>query len=139
MTVVDNRQREVSKERFMKADKIQLSPPEDILEHIEFTERSVAVVMSQNYLDDLEMLKELLPAILIYLGILGPKNRTNRILQELKSEGIVPNANIYSPVGLDIGADNSEEIALSIISEIQAVISERNAGFLRVRNAPIHG
>ena len=139
VTVVDNRQREVSKERFMKADKIQLSPPEDILEHIEFTERSVAVVMSHNYLDDLEMLKVLLPANLKYLGILGPKKRTNRILQELKSEGIVPNANIYSPVGLDIGADNSEEIALSIISEIQAVISERNAGFLRVRNAPIHG
>ncbi|MEM9927271.1 MAG: XdhC family protein [Cyanobacteria bacterium P01_D01_bin.50] len=139
VTVVDNRSREASKERFIKADKIQLSPPEDILEYIEITERTVVVVMSHNYLDDLEMLKVLLTANFKYLGILGPKKRTNRILQELKSEGIVPNANIYSPVGLDIGADNSEEIALSIISEIQAVISERNAGFLRVRNAPIHG
>ncbi len=95
--------------------------------------------MSHNYLDDLEMLKLLVPCNLKYLGILGPKKRTNRILEELKEEGITPDTNIHSPVGLDIGADNAEEIALSIVSEIQAVISQRNAGFLRNRNAPIHG
>ena len=95
--------------------------------------------MSHNYLDDLEILKQLIPCNLKYLGILGPKKRTNRILKELKEEKITPNANIYSPVGLDIGADNAEEIALSIVAEIQAVISQRDAGFLRNRNAPIHG
>ena len=73
------------------------------------------------------------------MGILGPKKRTNRILEELQEDGITHNANIYSPVGLDIGADNAEEIALSIIAEIQAIISQRNAGFLKNRNAPIHG
>ncbi len=139
VTVVDNRQRKASQKRFVKADKIQLSPPEDILEDIEITERTVAVVMSHNYLDDLEMLKLLIPYNLKYLGILGPKKRTNRIIKELQAEEITSNANIYSPVGLDIGADNAEEIALSIIAEIQAVISQRNAGFLRHRNAPIHG
>ncbi|BAY80553.1 putative xanthine dehydrogenase accessory factor [Calothrix parasitica NIES-267] len=138
VTVLDNRSREASKKRFAQADKILLSLPEEILEKIEITERSVAVVMSHNYLDDLEMLKLLLPSKLKYLGILGPKKRTNRILEELKEEGITPDANIHSPVGLDIGADNAEEIALSIVSEIQAVISQRNAGFLRNRNAPIH-
>ncbi|MGB6300058.1 MAG: XdhC family protein [Rivularia sp. (in: cyanobacteria)] len=139
VTVVDNRSREASKKRFTQADKIQLSAPEEILDNIEITERTVAVVMSHNYLDDLEMLKVLLPNNLKYLGILGPKKRTNRILEELKEEGITVNANIYSPVGLDIGADNAEEIALSIVSEIQTVISGRNGGFLRYRNAPIHG
>jgi xanthine/CO dehydrogenase XdhC/CoxF family maturation factor len=138
VTVVDNRCREASKKRFAQADKIQLSAPENVLENIEITERTVAVVMSHNYLDDLEMLKVLLPSNLKYLGILGPKKRTNRILEELKEDKITVNANIYSPVGLDIGADNAEEIALSIVSEIQAVISGRNAGFLRNRNAPIH-
>ncbi len=138
VTVVDNRSREASKKRFEQADKIQLSAPEDVLENIEITERTVAVVMSHNYLDDLEMLKLLLPANLKYLGILGPKKRTNRILKELQEEEITVNANIYSPVGLDIGADNAEEIALSIIAEIQAVISQRNGGFLKDRNAPIH-
>lgn len=139
VTVVDNRSREASKSRFEQADKVLLSLPDDILENFEITERTVAVVMSHNYLDDLEMLKLLLPSELKYLGILGPKKRTNRILEELKEEKITVNANIHSPVGLDIGADNAEEIALSIVSEIQAVISERNAGFLRNRNAPIHG
>ena len=138
VTVVDNRQRETSEKRFVQADKILLSASEDILENIEIAERTIAVVMSHNYLDDLEMLKLLLPSNLQYLGILGPKKRTNRILEELEEEGIKSNSHIYSPVGLDIGADNSEEIALSIISEIQAVISRRNAGFLRNRNAPIH-
>ncbi len=138
VTVADNRQREASKQRFIKADQVHLSPPEDIFKYIEITERTVGVVMSHNYLDDLEMLKLLLPLNLKYLGILGPKKRTNRIIKELQEEGISSNSNIYSPVGLDIGADNSEEIALSIISEIQAVISERNAGFLKNRNAPIH-
>lgn len=138
VTVVDNRQREASKKRFEQADKIQLSSPEDILENIEITERTVAVVMSHNYLDDLEMLKVLLPTNLKYLGILGPKKRTNRILEELQEEEVTPNANIYSPVGLDIGADNAEEIALSIVSEIQTVISQRQGGFLKNRNAPIH-
>ena len=85
------------------------------------------------------MLKLLLPSNLKYLGILGPKKRTNRILKELQEEGIIVNANIYSPVGLDIGADYAEEIALSITAEIQAVIAKRDAGFLRNRNAPIHG
>ena len=138
VTVVDNRQREPTKKRFEQADRILLSPPEEILENIEITERTVAVVMSHNYLDDLEMLKLLLPTNLNYLGILGPKKRTNRILEELEEEGITSNTNIYSPVGLDIGADNAEEIALSIIAEIQAVISGRDGGFLRNRNAPIH-
>ncbi|MGB3651986.1 MAG: XdhC family protein [Rivularia sp. (in: cyanobacteria)] len=138
VTVVDNRSREASKKRFEQADKIQLSAPEDVLGNIEITERTVAVVMSHNYLDDLEMLKLLVPSNLKYLGILGPKKRTNRILKELKEEEITANANIYSPVGLDIGADNAEEIALSIVGEIQAVISQRQGGFLKDRNAPIH-
>ena len=85
------------------------------------------------------MLKLLVPSNLNYLGILGPKKRTNRILEELQAEEIVQNAKIHSPVGLDIGADNAEEIALSIVSEIQSVISQRDAGFLKNRNAPIHG
>ena len=139
VTVVDNRSREASIKRFEQANKIQLAAPEEILENIEITERTVAVVMSHNYLDDLEMLKLLVPSNLKYLGILGPKKRTNRILKELQEEEIKVNSNIYSPVGLDVGADNAEEIALSIVSEIQAVISQRDAGFLRNRNAAIHG
>ena len=138
VTVIDNRQREVSKRRFAQADKTLLSAPDEILENIDITEHTAAVVMSHNYLDDLDMLKLLIPSKLKYLGILGPKKRTNRILEELQAEGITSDASIYSPVGLDIGADNAEEIALSIVSEIQAVTSQRKAGFLKNRNAPIH-
>lgn len=138
VTVIDNRQREASKQRFHQADRIQLSSPQDILQHIELTERSVAVVMSHNYLDDLEMLKLLLPSSLKYLAILGPRKRTNRLLQELQEERINPTSDIYTPAGLDIGADNAEEIALSIVAEIQTVIARRQGGFLRDRTQPIH-
>jgi xanthine/CO dehydrogenase XdhC/CoxF family maturation factor len=76
------------------------------------------------------------------LGILGPKSRTERLLQELGEAGINPTPEqmqrLYSPVGLDIGAETPEAIALSIVAEIQAVIANRSGGLLRDRKGSIH-
>ncbi|MEG4276399.1 XdhC family protein [Microcoleus sp. MON1_C1] len=142
ITVVDNRQREASRKRFQEADRVEFCSPQDVLKKIDIDERTVAVVMTHNYLDDLELLRVLLPSGLKYLGVLGPKKRTARLLQELQEEGVIPTPqqqqNLYSPVGLDIGADNSEEIALAIIAEIQAVTAKHQGGFLRNRTVPIH-
>lgn len=138
VTVVDIRQRKASRQRFQEADRVLLCSPEEIRK-IASGDRTVAVVMTHNYLDDLEWLKVLLPAPLKYLGLLGPKKRTTRLLQELQLEGLaLTRQHLYSPVGLDIGADNAEEIALAIIAEIQAVTAQRPGGFLRDRAVPIH-
>ena len=90
-----------------------------------------------NYLYDLTILKTILPLPLGYLGILGPRRRTEKLLGEIP-EYEQYKKHLYAPVGLDIGADNPQEIALAIIAEIQAVINNRSAGFLCDRHLQIH-
>jgi xanthine/CO dehydrogenase XdhC/CoxF family maturation factor len=111
-------------------------------DRIQLNNRTVAVVMTHNYLHDLELLKTLLPSPVRYLGILGPKSRTGKLLQDLQEQGITPTEQqlqrLYSPVGLNIGADTPEEIALSIVAEIQAVLGDRSGGSLRNYQGPIH-
>ena len=140
VTVIDPQARIQTKERFNRCDRVILGTANESTSQIEFNDRTVAVTMSHNYLDDLEFLQTLSNISVKYLGILGPKKRTNRLLQDLKAEDCIfpPQQELNSPVGLDIGADNPEEIALSIIAEIQAVIKNRPSGFLKDRNAPIH-
>ena len=140
VTLIDPKARPLTKKRFEICDRLILGFPNETEAQKEFNEQTVVVVMSHNYLYDLEFLQTLTPISLKYLGILGPKKRTDRLLQDLKLEGFIlkPDSKLYSPVGLDIGADNPEEIALSIIAEIQAVIQNRQGGFLKNRNAPIH-
>ncbi len=142
VTVVDTRQALATQNRFAEADTIVLSSPENITDYITVCDRTVAVVMTHNYLHDLELLKILLPSQVCYLGILGPKSRTERLLEELHQIGINPTLDqmhrLYAPIGLDIGADTPEAIALSIIAGIQAVITDRPGNQLRERKGSIH-
>ncbi|WP_242028842.1 XdhC/CoxI family protein [Coleofasciculus sp. FACHB-712] len=142
VTVVDSRPANAKSDRFPSADEVILSRPEIVNETLEIDKRTVAVVMTHNYLHDLEILKTLLPSPVQYLGILGPKRRTEQLLLELKEQGIQLTEaqlhRLHGPVGLDIGADTPEAIALSIVAEIQAVLANRSGGLLRNRQEPIH-
>lgn len=142
VTVVDSRQADETRSRFSSAEQVVLSRPEGIQKSVQVDYRTVAVIMTHNYLHDLEILKNLLPSPVRYLGILGPKSRTGKLLQDLQEQGITPTQTqmqrLYSPVGLDICADTPEEIALSIVAEIQAVLSDRLGGSLRIQPGPIH-
>lgn len=138
VTVVDFKARSSSKTRFADADAVILADCEEIEAKITFDERSVAVIMTHNYLYDLEILPILLSKSLAYLGILGPKTRTERLFADLPPEGLPLESRLHTPIGLDLGADNPEEIALAIIAEICAVTRDRQGGFLKHRLAPIH-
>ena len=139
VTVIDPLARPQTKERFKECKRVILGFADEAGSRIKLDDRTVVVAMSHNYLYDLEFLQTISTIKLKYLGILGPKTRTDRLLQDLIAEGYtLRSPQLYSPVGLDIGADNPEEIALSIIAEIQAVNQERSGGLLRNRNAPIH-
>ncbi|MFE1746882.1 XdhC family protein [Coleofasciculus sp. H7-2] len=142
VTLIDSRPANATSARFPSADEVILSRPEAIHETVEINNRTVAVVMTHNYLHDLEILKTLLPSPVQYLGILGPKRRTEQLLLELKEWGIQLTEaqlhRLHGPVGLDIGADTPEAIALSIVAEIQAVLADRSGGLLRNRQEPIH-
>ena len=130
-------------ERFEKPDKIIISRPENIAKEVSLTSDSVAVVMTHNYDHDKTILESLFKSDLKYIGLLGPKVRTENILRELKEKGVeISDKNLemlHGPVGLDTGAHLPETIALSILAEIQAVLTGRNGGFLKNREESIYG
>ncbi|GAB1544514.1 XdhC family protein [Scytonema sp. NUACC21] len=142
VTVIDNRPGYTTRDRFPNADNIIFCDPEDLEVHLTLNSRMVAVVMTHKYLYDLALLPILLSSPLRYVGILGPKTRTQKLLQDLQISGFIPTTEqlscLYSPVGLDIGAETPEEIALSIVAEIQAAIAHRQGSPLRERTRPIH-
>ncbi|MEH2132011.1 MAG: XdhC family protein [Nostoc sp.] len=142
VTVVDCRANEATRARFPLPCDVILSRREIVHKQVFINAYTVAVVMTHNYLDDREILKMLLPSPARYIGVLGPKVRTERLLEDLRSQGIVYNTEqlrrLHSPIGIDIGADTPEGIAIAIIAEIQAVLTNRSGNFLRNRNQPIH-
>jgi len=74
-----------------------------------------------------------------YVGVLGPRRRTVELLgaRATGGEGWMPQS-VHSPVGLDLGAETPDEIALAIVAEISAVAAGREGGMLRRRPGPIH-
>ena len=141
--VIDHRPAFANSERFPQAAEIILSRPENARENLSISKNSVAVVMTHNYESDKQIQKFLLSSNLKYVGALGPKKRTDSILRELSEEtgenfSRARLKNLHAPVGLDIGARTPEAIALSIIAEIQAVLSNRAGGFLRNRTGSIY-
>ena len=137
VTVVDCRAQEKTYQRFALADRIILIRRNIISQQILVEENTVAVVMTHNYFDDLDIIKFLLPTKIPYLGVMGSKNRIAKIIEELNPTK-TQLEKLYSPIGLDIGADTPAEIASAIVSEIQAVLTKRNAGFLKHRSQPLH-
>ena len=98
--------------------------------------------MTHNFLRDKEYLRSLLSSPVSYIGMLGPAARTERLLMELRDEGVTiseaDRARIHGPAGLDLGSEGPEEIAQSIAAEIVAVRHARHGGFLKDRPGPIH-
>jgi xanthine/CO dehydrogenase XdhC/CoxF family maturation factor len=143
VTVVDHRAAFASAERFPDVDELIVSHPENLPENLKIDEDSVSVLMTHNYEKDREIMKFLLKRDLRYIGALGPGRRTEKLLEELKADGFEFEneklARLYAPVGLDIGADTPEAIALSIVAEIKSVLAKRRGGFLRERKGSIYG
>lgn len=147
VTVVDHRPAFATQERFPAADEVILARPENLNEELlPVDENTAAVVMTHNYEHDREILKFLLGSKALYIGSLGPKHRAENILREIRcaengSGGWLSPENtnrLHALVGLDIGGDTPELIAISIIAEIQSVIKKRAGGFLRDRKGSIN-
>ena len=102
-------------------------------------EWTAAVVMSHDYLRDAAFVRGFLGRRLTYLGVLGPRDRTERLLTELDSRPPDDDlAVLHAPAGLDVGADGAEQVATSIVAEILAVLHGRSGGQLRSLTGPIH-
>ena len=135
--IVDPQAREASRSRFAIADKITLARPADIHSYVAVTERTMALLMSHNYEHDRAFLRFLLASPARYIGVMGPRARTQRMLTDLSALD-TDLIRLHSPVGLDIGANGPTEIALSIVAEMRAVLDGRQGGMLRDRGGAIH-
>ena len=140
VTAIDHRAAFANKERLPVADEIIVASSEDLSENLFADENSAAVIMTHNYERDRNILRRLLRSKCVYVGALGPKPRTERLLEEIGEDFSREElAKLYAPVGLDIGADTPEIIALAITAEIQSVLKNRRGGFLRERTGSIYG
>ncbi len=141
VTVYDHRAAHLTYERFPNADERVCGPPEECATRLALGEDTMALVMTHSYHHDRELLKRLLGRPLRYLAMLGPRSRTRQLVQEIQGEIAVPDARVQAlrtPAGLDIGAESPEEIALSIVAEMQAMLAGRCGGMLADRPGPIH-
>ncbi len=137
VTVADHRPAWVTAERFPAACLLEARADDVPLRSGDFV-----LVMNHNYETDKAVLRRLATLPARYVGILGPRRRTERILADLAGEGVTPAdavlAGWHYPVGLDLGGETPAEIAVSIVAEIQSVIGGRQGGRLRDRQGSIH-
>ena len=141
--VVDDRPAFLTNERFPQAAAfVALERPDQVAAKAPLDERTFVVVMTHNFVRDKDYLRELLRSPARSISMLGPSARTQRLLTELREEGLEIGEGdlerLRSPAGLDLGAEGPEEIAAAIVAEIVAIKRGRGAGFLRDRPGPIH-
>jgi xanthine dehydrogenase accessory factor len=135
-TVWDAAARFETRRRFAHADRRVTGPAAVLRADVDRAFCAVAVVMGHDLRRDGEALAMLLPSRARYVGVLGPRRRTDRLLAELGVTAAPPS--LHAPAGLSLGAETPPEIALSIAAEIQAVLAAETVGHLRDRRGPIH-
>ena len=142
VTVVDHRPvNDAHSARFPGAHVVECFDALHLASVLPRDQRFAAVVMSHNIARDRDYLYALLNSDAMYIGVLGPRARTERMLAELVArESSLPQIDerFFSPIGLDIGGEGPDAIALSIVSQISAVTSGRTGGHVRDRKAALH-
>jgi xanthine dehydrogenase accessory factor len=137
VVVLDQRADFARESRFPEAARVIVAKDAAALVGLPLDGRTAAIVMSHSFAQDTFFLESLLTQPLGYLGVLGSRRRTLDLLARLGRDTMPPA--LHAPAGLDIGAETPEQIALSILSEIQATFARRAGGALRDRDGSIHG
>ncbi|WP_181306341.1 XdhC/CoxI family protein [Rufibacter sp. XAAS-G3-1] len=141
-TVVDGRANYATAQRFPTAHHVLVSKPDNVLEQVLVDRKTAFLLMTHNYNYDLAILRNLLPLEVPYIGVLGPKKKLEKLVEELQEEDPTITSDqlksVYGPTGLDLGAETAEEIALSVLAEIKAVFARRDGRFLRDKKESIH-
>ncbi|MFL6428277.1 MAG: XdhC family protein [Acidobacteriaceae bacterium] len=122
---------------FPEAARVIVAKDAAAFDRLRLDRRTATIVMSHSFAQDTFFLESLLRQPLGYLGVLGSRRRTLDLLARLGYDAVPPE--LHAPAGLDIGAETPEQIALSILSEVQATFAKRRGGELRERDGSIHG
>jgi xanthine/CO dehydrogenase XdhC/CoxF family maturation factor len=136
ITIIGSRPLAALRRNFPQADHLICSPENPAHAAAELPGDAAAVVMAHNFQRDTAALSELIKQNRPYIGVLGPRRRTMRLLASARCTG--SEDNLYSPIGLNLGAENPEQVALAIVAEIQAVTAGCDGQSLRQRPGPIH-
>ncbi|WP_408600947.1 XdhC family protein [Pseudomonas sp. PLMAX] len=134
VSVVDSRSHFARAERFPQADAVVFASLDNPFDLSPLIDGAFVAVMTHSYRQDRHWLGLALQASPAYLGQLGPRERTERLLAEI---GLGTSA-LHYPMGLDLGGDAPQSVALAILAEMTAVMNQRQGGMLRHRSKPIH-
>ena len=135
VTVVDHRAAYLSAERFPGAFRLVEERPGEESGRILLGPRTYAVVKTHSFAHDRTWTRALLAAGIPYVGLLGPRDRAGEILRQI---GLEQDGRVHGPVGLDLGAEGPEQIAISIVAEILAFHSAREPWPLREKESAVH-
>ncbi|WP_244282241.1 XdhC family protein [Maledivibacter halophilus] len=128
--IVEDREEFCNIERFPRADELMVGDIEETLMKCALDENSYIVIVTRGHKHDEIALKSVIKSNAKYIGMIGSKNKTKHIMDNLKSEGISKEElkEVYAPIGIDLGGQTPEEIAFSIMTEILLI---KNNGKLR--------
>jgi xanthine dehydrogenase accessory factor len=127
VTVVDHRPAYLERGGFERAECVIHVVPRLLAETVPLADFDAIIVMSHHLTTDRTYLGQLADVDTRYLGVLGPRARKERLLAGLRETGQALRSRLKGPVGLNIGADSPESIALSVLAELQATLSGATA------------
>ncbi len=137
VSVVDHRPAYAEPSRFPRAKRVLSQPVAQVDTILRQTNFDAAVVMSHHLTSDAGYLAALANSNVPYVGLLGPAPRRARLMSDIGEQAAALKHRLHGPIGLDIGATSPETIALSIVSEIQAVLAGRSGrSFSETTDAP---
>jgi xanthine dehydrogenase accessory factor len=125
--VIDDRESFASRERFPETDEIHAGEYEDVVPRLAINESGYVVIVTRGHRDDMRVLRLVAGSSARYIAMIGSKRKVISVIKELEREGVARERleRIYAPMGLEIGAESPEEIAISVVAEMIAV--RRNA------------
>jgi len=142
VTVLGFRGANATPERFPAADAVRSTSPARVREAATFDADTYVVVATHNFVDDRIVVDEALHTEVPYVGLMGPRKRFAEMREAFRDEGRTFSeaelSRLYTPVGLDLGADTPDQVALSVVAEVLAVRNGRGAGHLSNHEGPIH-
>ncbi len=123
IAVIDDRLKYANSDRFPSADAIYVEPWDSVFEKLTVNDNSYLVIATRGHREDLTCLRFALRTSAKYIGLLGSRRKIGLFMEVLEKEGFESAAfeRVYSPVGLEIGSETPEEIAVSIAAELVAV------------------
>ena len=139
ITVLDDREEFANLERFPMADAVHAGDTTAALDAMTFDAQDYVVLVSRGHRQDEDALRHVVGRGAAYVGMIGSRRRTATVIQHLAEEGLDATAldAVSTPIGLDLGAETPEEIALSILSEIVMLRRGGRGGRMREQRAPI--